>query len=337
MNISMRQLKSGSWQIRHQINGKRYEVTVAYKPTQKEAWQLLTEKMKTPPSKHVRMTFSMYAMEMINRQENVLSVGTVREYERNIHRLPDWFTAKFIFDITQKDIQTVINELAKRLAPKTVKDYHAFISKVMRDYNPELRLTTVLPQQRTKEPNIPIEKELKQLLEYTLINAPHFYVPICLGCFSLRRSEIMALQYPDDLDVENCIVHVNKALVQDRNKEWVIKSNKTDKSRRDVPIPKDLVDIIQAQGYFYNGAPNSISNYMKRTEEKLGLSAFSLHKNRHFFASKLFDMGIDSKTIQDLGGWKGSETLTKVYQHSLALKDAERKQKLAEELRKSII
>lgn len=337
MAISMRQLPSGSWQIRHQVDGHRYEITVAYKPTQKEALQLLSEKIKKPTNKHIRATFAMYAKDMIERQENVLTVGTVREYLRNINRLPEWFTSKYIFDITQKDIQALVNELAKRLAPKTVSDYHAFVSKVMKDYNPEVRLTTVLPQKRSKEPNIPIEKDLKQLLDYTLINAPHFYVAICLGCFSLRRSEIMALKYPEDLDAEKCVVHVTKAMAQDKNKNWVIKVNKTDKSRRDVPIPRDLVEIIQKQGYFYNGAPGSISNYMKRAEKKLGLTEFSLHKNRHFFASKLFDMGIDTKTIQDLGGWKGSETLTKVYQHSLALRDAERKQKLAETLRNSII
>lgn len=337
MAINMRQLPSGSWQVRQQLNGKRYEVTVGYKPTQKEALELIAKKMGEVPQKNGRITFATQAHLMIQAKENILSVGTVREYERNIKRLPEWFTSKYINSITQNDVQTAVNELAKRLSPKSVRDYHAFISKVMRDYNPSLRLTTTLPKLQDIEPVIPIEKDLKTLLDYTLLNAPHFYVAICLGCFSLRRAEIVALNYPDDLDEEKCIVHVTKALVQDKNKQWIVKTNKTPKSRRDIPIPKDLVEIIKAQGYFYKGAPNSITNYMKRTETKLGIDLFSLHKNRHFFASKLFDMGIDMKTIQDLGGWKGSETLTKVYIHSLALRDAERKQKIAEDLRNSII
>lgn len=326
--MTIEKLPSGSYRIKQMIEGRFYSVTVGYKPTQKEALQMLAEKTKNVMPKHERVTFADSAREYISIKENVLSPRTVREYGFYINRLPKSFTSLYTSDITQSDIQKCINDLSKDKAPKTVRTLHGFISSVLGQFRPDLRVSTTLPQRRQIEPYIPTDEEVKNILEHS--KDTMFYVPLVLACYSLRRSEICALKFPDDL--EGNVVHVNKALVENKNREWIIKSTKTAKSTRDVIIPSEIADLVRSQGYFYNGYPQSISNYLLRTQRQLGIKEFSVHKLRHYFASKMMDMGIDQKTIQDMGGWSTDSVLKTVYQHSMVMKDADRKKKISDAL-----
>ena len=328
--MTIEKLPSGSYRIKQQFNGRRYSVTVPYKPTQREALQLMAEKTKDALPKHGRTTFRQSAMEYVRIKENVLSPRTVREYGLYINRLPESFTSLYTADIMQADIQRCVNVLSADKAPKTVRTLHGFISAVLGQFRPELRVSTTLPQKEAKEPYIPSDSEVKNILEHS--KGTQFYVPLVLACYSCRRSEICALEFPADLDVKNNIVHINKALVEDKDGKWVVKATKTTKSTRDIIIPEEVVKIIQEQGYFYNGSPQSISNYLLRTQRKLGIPEFSVHKLRHYFASKMMDMGVDQKTIQDMGGWSTDSVLKTVYQHSMIMKDADRRKKISDAL-----
>lgn len=332
--MTIEKLPSGSYRIKQQYKGHRYSVTVPYKPTQKEAITLLAAQMDQVPTKHERTTFAESAAEYVDINENVLSPSTVREYLRIPKRLPKWFTELYTSDIQQADIQKCINELSARLSPKTVHGYHGFISTVLGEFRPTLKIRTNLPQMVNKEPYIPPNSVVKELLDYTLENAPHFYVPIFLGGYSLRRSEMLALTV-DDID-EKGFMHINKAMVQDKNNKWVIKVTKTEKSVREIPLPPELVDMIRKQGYVYNCAAQSTSNYMKRTQKKLGMEEFSLHKMRHYCCSRLIEMGYSFKDAQAFCGWSTDITPRTIYAHSLKMKDEEEKKKISAELAKGL-
>lgn len=322
--MTIEKLPSGSYRVKLQIDGKRHSITVPYKPSEKEAYRLIQEKISNKPIKEV--SFREAAEQYNNSKKNVLSPRTYREYKLYIDRLPSWFTAENIYTLEQFDIQKCINEIAENKSPKTVRCLHGFISAVLGMFRPEMVISTTLPQKRLNEPYIPLKSDVMKLLTYTKENNPFFYAAIYLGCLSLRRSEICALTI-EDLDGQT--LHVNKALVEDENKEWVIKTTKTTKSERDIMIPKDLADFIRAQGYIYQGSPQSISNYMKRAQDELKLPHFSLHKTRHYFASVMMDEGYDMKTIEEWGGWAGSETLSKIYQHSMKMKQEDAKKNIA--------
>ena len=70
-------------------------------------------------------------------------------------------------------------------------------------------------------------------------------------------------------------------MVQNEDREWVIKSTKATESTRDIIIPQELADKIREQGYIYKGHPNRITRNLALVEEKLGIPHFSLHKLRH--------------------------------------------------------
>jgi integrase len=152
-----------------------------------------------------------------------------------------------------------------------------------------------------------------------------------LGCYGLRPSEILALTYPDDFDAENLTVHVCKAMVRNDSGEYIIQNyNKTVESTRYVPISKELLERISAQGYVYNGHPDRILKYLYARQEKLGIPRFKFHALRHYFATELDQAGFSSKDIQKLGGWSSDSVLKTVYQHNRIEKDREMQRKAAD-------
>ena len=101
-----------------------------------------------------------------------------------------------IHDITALDIQTEINRLAKEHSPKTVRNYHGFISAVLSVFQPNLKIST-LPQKVKNDPYIPSDEDVKKILECA--KGTECEIPIILACYGLRRSEICALTL-DDLE-----------------------------------------------------------------------------------------------------------------------------------------
>ena len=324
--MKIEKLPSGSYRIRKMYRGKNYSVTVDYKPTQKEAMELMAEAMQ---GCSIKGTFRSAAEEYIESRKNILSPRTIREYSFYPERLPEWFQKMQLSQVDGSVVQKCTNELAKSLAPKTVRSLHGFISAVLGMAKPNLTLKTALPRLEKAEPYIPTKNDFKALLEAS--EGTQYHIPLQLAFYGIRRGELCALQI-SDLD-DNNVIHITKDLVQDSSGEWVVKPPKTASSVRDVPIDQGLADEIREQGYIFNGFPGTISNFIRRTQDKLGMEHFSLHKLRHLFASVLLDKGYDMKTIQDLGGWKGNETVSKVYLHSLKLKDEEARKKIVSDMK----
>lgn len=204
--------------------GKTYTVITDYKPTQKEAVRLLADEMDKVQEK-LRLTFEAAGREYIESKRNVLSPSTVREYTGTLSRISGKFLALNIHDITQLDIQAEINRIAADKSPKTVRNYHGFISAVIGVYCPNRKLNTTLPQKRKNNPYIPSDEDIRKILEAS--ENTEYKIPIILACYGMRRSEICALT-TDDIDGD--VIHINKSMVMNDKKEWVIKSTKTTRS-----------------------------------------------------------------------------------------------------------
>jgi integrase len=216
--------------------------------------------------------------------------------------------------MTDKDIQAEINRLSADHSPKTVQNYHAFIVAVVKTFRPELIIRTTLPQKIKKEPYIPTDDEVKRFLSYMKEQRPKYYVMMMLGMYGLRRSEIMAIT-PEDLDGNT--LKITKALVKDENKKWVIKSTKNTKSTRNIVVPQEIADMIRKNGYAFSGSPSGIKKVIDTACKKLDIQHFTLHKLRHYFASKLLSENVDIVTVMALGGWSSTAMLEKHYAHAM--------------------
>lgn len=317
MNIE--QLPSGSYRVTETINKVRYRATFDHKPNKNEIRKALSEKIKKYEEEHSKsdcMTLRMASEEYCKSKENTLSPKTIREYYIIIRNMPEWLLEKDIHEIVQLDLNNYVNEMARTLSPKTIKNRHGFVSSVIETYRPEFRIKTSLPQKKKQTVFIPSAEQQKELVNELM--GTEYFIPVVLGSFGLRRSEICALTIDD---VDGRIIHVNKALVENKDNEWIVKVTKNTESERDVIIPEWLSDMIVKQGYIYKGHPGGILRAITRAQEKLGMPHFSEHKLRHFFASRMHSLGIVDADIMRMGGWKTDEVMKTVYRHSMIEKE----------------
>lgn len=322
---------AGSYRVRKMYKGQMYTVTFDYKPTQKEALTAMADRLREVQETHKRMTFRLAAETYIESKKNILSPSTARLYRVTMNCLDGRFTSINIHDMTVMDIQTEVNRLAKNHSPKTVRNYHGFISAVLGAFRPEMKIYTTLPQKVRHEPYIPSDEDVRRIL--ACAKGTEYEIPIILACYGLRRSEICAL---DLSDLEGDVLHIRKAKVQGDG-AWVEKGTKTTSSTRDIIIPAQVADKIRERGYIYKGHPNSISEYLSRVEDKLEIPRFTMHKLRHYFASKMSALNIPDADIMRMGGWETDHVMKSVYRHSMMERDESAKRAAAEKLENAIL
>lgn len=309
--MTIEQLPSGSYRVTLTKNGQRFRVTFDHKPTKREAEDAIFDKMVSA-GEHPNgdLTFAQASKLYVEMKRNILSPSTLRDYVRYPDRLPKWFADYNLDRISQIEINKVVNELALKKSPKTILNYHGFISAVLGTFRPDMKIYTTLPKKAKIEPYTPSDEDVRRILAE--LEGTMFYIPVCLACFGFRRSEILGLK-PSDIDGDK--VYIHRAKVLDENRNLVEKSTKTVAGTRYVKIPMKIADMIREQGYVYNGAPNSIVIKLEAVEKKLGIPKFSLHKLRHYFASATEGMATQS-TRKKLGGWETDEVMNYVYTHS---------------------
>lgn len=325
--MKIEKLNNNSYRMRKMYKGKTYTVITDYKPTQKEALELITKEMNMITIEDSKgMTFLSACKAYIELKSNILSPSTKRGYFGIIKVIPESFKAKRITDIDNVAVQKIVNDYAKNHAPKSTRNYYSFIRTIISTYNPNIVLKCNLPQLKKSDEYIPTIEDVKRL--YEAINGTEYEVLFKLAGMGLRRSEICALTMDD---INENVVTINKALVENENKEWIIKSTKTTESERTIIVPDSLALLIKEKG-LYTGKPTSIDKILKRYLKKLDIHPFGIHKLRHFFVSYAHDNGFTDAQIMEMGGWSTPYVMKSVYRHALNQKEA--KEKMASSIKK---
>lgn len=326
---NLEQLPSGSYRYTKQIDGRRIRVTFDHEPSDSEILIALAEKLKTAPASVQSISDTLLACceSYMRAKSNVLSPSTLKAYRSLIRAIPDELKVWPVNKIDQITLQQEVNRFSENHSPKTTTNYSSFLVSVVDMFVPGSNIKVTLPPKVKKEPYIPTTDDVKAVLK--AVEGTEFEISIRLSCYGLRRSEICALEVSD---IEGDIVHINKALVQNEKKEWVLNTTKTYESTRDIVIPKELAEKIKDQGYVYNGHPGSITKHLVSVQKKLGIPRFTLHKMRHYFATTLSDMGVSEADILALGGWSTDRVMKAVYRHSRIDKDLQAKRDTIEKL-----
>lgn len=323
--MKIEKLKSGSYRIRKMYKGVTYSVVTDYKPTQREAIKLLDQEMDKATVKKVRMTFETAYNEYINIKSNILSPSTIRGYKTIINNLSMEFKKKIVTDITSLDVQKEINRYSKNRSSKTIRNAHGLIATVLNMFCPNLILNTSLPQKEKKFVYIPTDEDVSKIMKAS--EGTKFQIPLILAAYGLRRSEICALTIDD---IQGNTLIINKAKVQDSEKNWIIKKTKSTEGTRKIYLPPQIIEIIKNSGSIYSGHPNSIVCWLYKKQKELNIPRFSLHKLRHYYASVSHSLGIPDVYIMQAGGWKSDDVLKSVYRHALEEKNKEMQEFSAE-------
>lgn len=314
MNIENR--KNGTYRIRQMYKGKTYTVTLDHKPTQKEATILLAEVMNNSPAAKTPLTVSEAVDSYIADKENILAVSTIRGYRVCQRNMPEGLATSRLFDLDSQILQRYASEMISEHSVKYTKNIMGLVKSVLATYRPDFTFRIKYPTVTQKDTEIdymPTAEDIRRIIQESEGTKYEIALLLCAS-YGLRRGEVCALQL-SDLSDDNYLT-VNKDMVQDDKNEWHIKPPKTKTSVRTLYIQPFIADKIRAQGYIFDGKPFQIYDWLKYTQNKLGIPHFTLHKLRHFFCSELSASNVDEATILKLGGWSDPSVMKRVYRHA---------------------
>ena len=317
-----RKLPSGSWRCRVFIgteNGKKKYKSFTSKDQskygKKEAEAAAAAFQMGRKTTNKILLFGDACDQYIAGLAPVLSVRTTQSYE-DIKRLylGDLYDTN-VYDITQEQVQAVINKWNEKLSPKTVRNIHGFISAVLGKYRPDFKLNTVLPKKVRPKIYVPTDAEIKRLMAY--VEGSEMELPILLSAFGpMRRGEIYALQSED---IKGNTVHVcRNSVYNKKTKEWIIKDTKTYAGDRFIEYPDFVAKKWHGiEGQIVKINPNAITKRFAHILKNAGLPHFRFHDLRHYSASIQHALNIPNAYIMQRGGWSSETVLNNIYRHAL--------------------
>jgi integrase len=126
-------------------------------------------------------------------------------------------------------------------------------------------------------------------------------------------SEILALKHDS---LKDGIIRIRGAVVINDAGEYVYKeTNKTARSRRDVPVMIPRLKEIWPAGDPQFQKHAAINEMVGTICEGAGLPKITMHSLRHSFASLAWHLKWDSMTTCRVGGWSTPATVQGIYTH----------------------
>lgn len=304
-----RQLANGSYSGQLMVNGERCTINAPtleeYEVKARATKLSLLEMKKAPP----KVTLGDAVSSYIESNRNVLSPSTIRGYEmiRN-----NRFKRYMRIPYSEIDFQQMVNDETKLVSPKTITNAYALVKSALKAYRfelPEVNLPAVVT------PDL-LFLDYEQIPKYLdAVKGQAGELASILALHSLRMSELLAITYDDIILINNnYYVVVNKAVVRDSNNKYVLKTTKTEKSNRKIPvmIPR-LLELLPESGRLVTNTPVGIERQIRRACERASLPYIGCHGLRRSFASLAFHLRWDERSIMAIGGWSNMQTVHKVY------------------------
>lgn len=257
-------------------------------------------------------TFGQAMLEYNESKRKFISPSTYAGYE-SIRNTALFEMAEIpISAINSQLVQRYIDKLTNSVSPKTIKNRYSYINSVLKHEKiPPIQDVTT-PKKKMTEIHIVTDTEMKKLLKST--EGTELGLAIRLAAFiPARRSEICALTADD---FHGDFVTISKAIVLDKNREWVLKSPKSYASYRTVQLPKEIIKLIPESGKVISANPDKLYKEFKKMLDSLDMN-FRFHDLRHYGATFLHAQGIPDKYIMQRGGWSNVSTLQNIYTHCL--------------------
>lgn len=278
-----------------------------------------------------------------------------KEQQIRLHILPYFQNVK-LADVKPMMYQNFIDEMAaKDYSRSTIENSHwilhavfdrAIIEKKIKD-NPA-KVATLKGRQKSNEDleYIP-SNQINELLMEAYRGSFEYYIFFrTLVETGMRKGEATGLTW-NDIDFENNIITINKAMDTQKGK---FTATKTTNSKRTIRVPERLIEELKklrkrqnenklAWGAAYNHEMNlvfcrpqgqfypksTLFNAFKRYQKNSGIFAgrnedgspnfFSIHSLRHTHAVICLENGMDMKTLQDRLGHGSYDVTADVYSH----------------------
>ena len=170
--------------------------------------------------------------------------------------------------------------------------------------------------------------EARQLLAAASSDRHYALYSVALG-LGLRRGEVTGLRW-QDIDLDACVLRVEQTL-QHRQGGLHVVPPKTRRSRRALPLPQSLVDVLREHRAqhepvtetdlaFINAwgnpvSPNELTKGFVELCKKAGLRRIRLHDLRHTCATFLLADGVPPRVVMVILGHSSMDMTMNVYGH----------------------
>ena len=215
----------------------------------------------------------------------------------------------------------IVNVLKSSLAE--AKD----LEVTSKDYSGKIKLPM-----STEKPVTAFERHEQEKLEKYCLQAKNNYIGIVICLYTgIRLGELLALTW-DDIDFSTGLMSINKTayrIKQNGVPQIVVDQPKTKNSKRIIPLPKQLIEILKkikknSKSIYVlstrSGGMVGTRAYQKTFErilKKLEIPYKNFHSLRHTFATRAIEMGMDVKTLSEILGHKNPVVTLTRYTHSL--------------------
>lgn len=318
----MKKRKDGRWLVQRTIAGKKVNF-YSLEATERKARSDIERQILEYESQKNCPTFRTVAEKWKEKHTEEIAYKTWTCYQAHYKRAIDAFGGEKIADITPRQVQAFIDNLAGLgLASKTVKsaldtvsmifDY-AYLNDIIKD-NPCKRV--VMPRGLSKtERELPSEDQIRRVINGLHCHFGDFaYILLYTG---MRRGELLALTN-DCIDFKNHVIRVKQAVYFKHN-QAEIKSPKTAAGKREIFLLDCLVPVLRGKkGYIFGGEkPLSEQAFRRHWERYCRESGVTVtpHQLRHAYATMLLRAGIEAKSAQTLLGHANIQTTLDIYTH----------------------
>lgn len=336
-----RKLPSGNWRVRAYAgkgtDGKNKYVSFTAE-TKREAERMASSFEQDKERKiQNRMTLGEAMDAFIDTcRSQGYSPATVPDY---VYRRKNSFTSIInlpVSKITESDVQQCMNDRAKDVSPKTVRNDYYLLKKTLSIYAPSLRLDHItLSRKKTKRKQVFSESWASSILSLAKQSGDmDFYLYCCfIISTGMRQSEIFSLKWGDISAGPTSIttadgntyklgtIRVNKARVKNEHRQYEAKDTKTEAGVRDLSVDWAFFESlysIRPRGaddeYIITLKPNLLSYRWKRLKAALGLpDTMRMYDLRHFYATAFAGSGASEEELQKAMGHSTSTFTHQVY------------------------
>ena len=303
--------------------------------------------------------FRDYAEQWLETYKRNVSPACKRMYASFVKRANEQLGQKKLKAITRTDVVKALNSVVG-MSASTCRKFTLVINAILEaacadgllQRNPCKGLKAPKGSEGTHRCLEDWEKTL--VLQSVYTNHRFALAAVVMLFTGMRRGEVLALNIDEDVDFENNVIHVRRA-VQFNGSVPCLSSTKTEAGVRDIPLLPQLKAILTGRhglvvpgeregGYIsetqlqellvsYNNLLSCMANggiqkrWWGRTREHQALLAtgktlpeyrevrIRCHDYRHTYCTMLYEAGIDLKTAQRWMGHADEKMILHVYAH----------------------
>ena len=270
----------------------------------------------------------------LESKRDSLSPSTLRSYHAYTKNHFQQLMDVDVMVISVAMLQQEIYLLESRVSAKTVANIVNFFVPAIKHFRQGYQPNLILPKKQKPKTKVPDNNKLYDDLKS--LEGKRLYIPVILAAFcGMRRSEIAALDLHSDIDYDTvveiggqphriCVIHITKAIVQDKDLQWVYKSTKSEAGTRDVFAADWISDVLKTardDPEYRMYKPFEISTRFAEWAKRRGIGC-SFHGLRHYFASIVKALNIPDNYAMKIIG-HASDYMLKHYQEIMNEKTLE--------------